>query len=68
LHFHTECRDARCRNQEAKLGAEQPIKKFLAVGRAKTEGGEGRTTPLNSTLFAVLTYHVKWITTSGFTH
>ncbi len=28
-------------------------KKFLAVGRSKTEGGEGRTIPLNSELFAV---------------
>ena len=35
-------------------------KKFLAVGRAKTEGGEGRTIPLNSELFAVLTDYVEW--------
>ena len=35
-------------------------KKFLAVGRAKTEGGEGRTIPLNSDLFAVLTDYVEW--------
>jgi integrase len=35
-------------------------KKFLAVGRSKTEGGEGRTIPLNSDLFAVLTDYVEW--------
>jgi integrase len=35
-------------------------KKYLAVGRAKTEGGEGRTIPLNSDLFAVLTDYVEW--------
>ena len=35
-------------------------KKFLAVGRAKTEGGEGRTIPLNSELLAVLTDYVEW--------
>jgi integrase len=35
-------------------------KKFLAVGHAKTEGGEGRTIPLNSELFAVLTEYVEW--------
>jgi integrase len=36
-------------------------KKYLAVGRAKTEGGEGRTIPLNSDLFAVLTdYSVNY--------
>ncbi len=35
-------------------------KKFLAVGRAKTEGGEGRTIPLNSELSASLAEYVKW--------
>ena len=35
-------------------------KKFLAVGRSKTEGGEGRTIPLNSDLFGVLTDYVEW--------
>ena len=34
-------------------------KKYLAVGRAKTAGGEGRTIPLNSELFAVLTDYVE---------
>jgi integrase len=35
-------------------------KDFLAVGRAKTEGGEGRTIPLNSELLAVLSDYVEW--------
>ena len=35
-------------------------KRFLAVGRSKTEGGEGRTIPLNSDLFAILTDYVEW--------
>ena len=35
-------------------------KKFLAVGRAKTEGGEGRTIPLNSELSAALDEYVQW--------
>jgi integrase len=30
-------------------------KEFLAVGRSKTEGGEGRTIPLNSALLPALT-------------
>ena len=35
-------------------------KRYLTVGRSKTEGGEGRTIPLNSDLFAVLTDYVEW--------
>jgi integrase len=35
-------------------------KKYLTVGRSKTEGGEGRTIPLNSDLFAVLTDYLEW--------
>ena len=35
-------------------------KKYLAVGRAKTPGGEGRTIPLNSDLFAVFFDYVEW--------
>ena len=35
-------------------------KQFLAVGRAKTEGGEGRTIPLNSAVLPVLMEHVDW--------
>ena len=35
-------------------------KRYLTVGRFKTESGEGRTIPLNSDLFAVLTDYVEW--------
>ena len=35
-------------------------KKFLAVVRAKTEGGEGHTIPLNLEVLAVLTDYVVW--------
>jgi integrase len=35
-------------------------KNFLAVGRSKTEGGEGRTIPLNSALLPALTEYVAW--------
>ena len=37
-------------------------KEFLAVGRSKTEGGEGRTIPLNSALLPALTEYVEWYT------
>jgi integrase len=37
-------------------------KEFLAVGRSKTEGGEGRTIPLNSALLPALTEYVAWYT------
>jgi integrase len=37
-------------------------KNFLAVGRSKTEGGEGRTIPLNSALLPALTEYVTWYT------
>jgi len=35
-------------------------KNFLAVGRSKTEGGEGRTIPLNSALLPVLLEYADW--------
>jgi len=34
-------------------------KRFLAVGRSKTEGGEGRTIPLNSALLPALLEHAE---------
>ena len=37
-------------------------KNFLAVGQSKTEGGEGRTIPLNSALLPALTEYVVWYT------
>jgi integrase len=35
-------------------------KKYLAVGRSKTEAGEGRTIPLNSTLLEVFSEYGEW--------
>jgi len=35
-------------------------KKFLAVGKSKTEAGEGRTIPLNSTLLTVFSEYAEW--------
>ncbi len=35
-------------------------KGYLAVGRSKTEAGEGRTIPLNSSLFEVLSDYSEW--------
>ena len=35
-------------------------KKYLAVGSSKTEAGEGRTIPLNSTLFEVFSEYADW--------
>jgi integrase len=35
-------------------------KKYLAVGRSKTEAGEGRTIPLNSTLLEALSEYSEW--------
>lgn len=35
-------------------------KSFLAVGRSKTEAGEGRTIPLNSALLPILQEYAEW--------
>ena len=35
-------------------------KNYLAVGQSKTEAGEGRTIPLNSTLLEVFSEYVSW--------
>jgi hypothetical protein len=37
-------------------------KRYLAVGRSKTEAGEGRTIPLNSVLYEALSAYSKWYT------
>jgi integrase len=34
--------------------------RYLAVGRSKTEAGEGRTIPLNSALYQALVDHAAW--------
>jgi integrase len=58
LALNAGMRDAEIRN----LTWEQIdfTKKFLAVGRSKTEAGEGRTIPLNSALFEVLSEYAVW--------
>jgi integrase len=58
LALNAGMRDAEMRN----LTWEQIdfAKKFLAVGRSKTEAGEGRTIPLNSSLFEVLSDYSAW--------
>jgi hypothetical protein len=58
LALNAGMRDAEIRN----LTWEQIdfTKKFLAVGRSKTEAGEGRTIPLNSSLFEVLAEYAVW--------
>ena len=33
---------------------------YLAVGRSKTEAGEGRTMPLNSTLLNIFSAYGEW--------
>ncbi len=35
-------------------------KKYLTVGKSKTDAGEGRTIPLNSMLFEVLNEYAEW--------
>lgn len=35
---------------------------YLVVGRSKTQAGEGRTVPLNSTVLAALVEYAKWYT------
>jgi integrase len=37
-------------------------KRFLTVGKSKTEAGEGRTIPLNASLVAALVDHSRWYT------
>jgi integrase len=58
LALNAGMRDAEIRN----LTWEQIdfTKKFLAVGQSKTEAGEGRTIPLNSSLFEVLSEYAVW--------
>jgi integrase len=60
LAFNAGMRDAEIRNltwTEIDLD-----RRFLTVGRSKTEAGEGRTIPLNKSLFAALVDHSRWYT------
>jgi integrase len=55
--------NAGMRDSEIKQLTRAPInlaKRYLSVGRAKTEAGTGRTIPLNSDLFAVLSDDAEW--------
>ena len=58
LALNAGMRDAEIRN----LTWEQIdfTKKYLAVGSSKTEAGEGRTIPLNSTLLEVFSEYAGW--------
>jgi integrase len=60
LALNTGMRDAEIRNLTwAQIDFE---KQFLTVGSAKTEAGEGRTIPLNSSLLSALLDHSRWYT------
>jgi integrase len=60
LAFNAGMRDAEIRNLTwAQIDLD---KRFLIVGRSKTDAGEGRTIPLNNTLFRALIDHCRWYT------
>jgi integrase len=60
LAFNAGMRDAEIRNLTwAQIDFER---RFLTVGRSKTEAGEGRTIPLNKSLFSALVDHSRWYT------
>jgi integrase len=62
LALNAGMRDAEIRNLTwAQVDLE---KKFLTVGKSKTDAGEGRTIPLNSLLLPVLLDHARWYTRS----
>jgi hypothetical protein len=58
LALNAGMRDAEIKNLT--WGQIDFTKKFLAVGRSKTDAGEGRTIPLNSTLLAVFSEYGEW--------
>lgn len=60
LAFNAGMRDAEIRNLT--WGQVNFEKRYLTVGRSKTEAGEGRTIPLNADLFESLTNHARWYT------
>jgi integrase len=60
LAFNAGLRDAEIRNltwQQIDLE-----KRFLTVGRSKTDAGEGRTIPLNAQLLSAVTEYASWYT------
>jgi len=60
LGFDAGLRDAELRHLT--WGQIDFEKCFLAVGKAKTEAGEGRTVPLNGALLTALLDHARWFT------
>ena len=60
LALNAGLRDAEIRNLKwVQIDFE---KRFLTVGRSKTEAGEGRTIPLNASLMSALLDHSRWYT------
>ena len=60
LAFNAGMRDAEIRNLTwAQIDLD---KRFLTVGRSKTDAGEGRTIPLNNSLLGALVDHCRWYT------
>jgi integrase len=60
LAFNAGMRDAEIRNLTwAQIDFER---RFLTVGRSKTDAGEGRTIPLNNRLLSALADHSRWYT------
>lgn len=58
LAFNAGMRDAEIRNLTwAQIDFER---RFLTVGRSKSHAGEGRTIPLNNSLFSALVDHSRW--------
>ena len=58
LALHTTMRDSETRNLT--WGQTDLHKRFLTVGKSKSEAGEGRTIPLNSVALAALIEHSQW--------
>jgi integrase len=60
LALNAGLRDAEIRNLTwAQIDFE---KRFLTVGKSKTDAGEGRTIPLNASLVSALLDHARWYT------
>jgi integrase len=60
LAFNAGIRDAEIRSLT--WGQIDFERRFLTVGRSKTDAGEGRTIPLNNRLLAALEDHSRWYT------
>ena len=60
LAFHTGMRDAEIRNLT--WNQIDFDKRYLTVDKSKSDAGEGRTIPLNGSLFSALLKHAQWYT------